>query len=103
MSETRRRKRKSKKQKRSRVGMTAKKPAQAKRHARRKAATASPTPARRPVDDLVDAGTLALGLRLDPDQRAGVTANLDLILRQASLLMDFPLPDECEPAPIFRA
>jgi 1-carboxybiuret hydrolase subunit AtzG-like protein len=32
-----------------------------------------------------------------------VTANLEVILRQAALVAEIALPDEVEPAPIFQA
>jgi hypothetical protein len=97
-------KRNNKKQKRSTLGLSSKNSAKSKGRTRRKSAIASRSPPRhRPIDEMVDAGTLALGLPLEADWRAGVIANLDLILQRASLLVDFSLPDECEPAPIFRA
>ena len=45
----------------------------------------------------------ALGLTLDPSWQAGVKFNLQLILRHAALVDEFPLPDDAEPAPIFHA
>jgi hypothetical protein len=55
------------------------------------------------LDALVTAGTEALGLALDPAWQAGVKFNLQLILRHAALVDEFPLPDDAEPAPIFHA
>jgi hypothetical protein len=52
---------------------------------------------------LVAAGAQALGLKLDPAWEAGVQFNLQLILRHAALVDEFPLPDDAEPAPIFYA
>jgi allophanate hydrolase len=59
--------------------------------------------ARDDVAALVDAGTKLLGLKLDPAWREGVAANLRTILAQARTLGDPPLPDEFDPAPVFRA
>jgi allophanate hydrolase len=59
--------------------------------------------ARDDVAALVDAGTKLLGLKLDPAWRDGVAANLRTILAQARTLGDPPLPDEFDPAPVFRA
>ena len=56
-----------------------------------------------PLDALVDASALALGLPLEPAWRPAVRSNLDATLRLAALFMDFPLPDDAEPAPVFAA
>jgi hypothetical protein len=45
----------------------------------------------------------ALGLKLDSAWEAGVIFNLQLLLRHAALVDEFPLPDDAEPAPIFYA
>jgi hypothetical protein len=58
---------------------------------------------RETVDVLVTANALALGLALDPAWQPGVTFNLHLILRQAALVDEFPLPDDIEPAAVFHA
>jgi hypothetical protein len=42
-------------------------------------------------------------LPIDPAWRAGVKLNLQLIFRYAALVDEFALPDETEPAPVFRA
>jgi hypothetical protein len=54
------------------------------------------------VETLVTAAG-ALALPIDPSWRAGVTFNLQLLLRHAASIGDFPLPDDAEPAPVFRA
>ena len=54
-------------------------------------------------DALVDASARALGLPLEPAWRPAVRSNLDATLRLAALFMDFPLPDDAEPAPVFAA
>jgi hypothetical protein len=56
-----------------------------------------------PLDKFVDAAALALELPLDPSWRPAVKMNLQVILGQAALFADFNLPDEAEPAPVFRA
>jgi hypothetical protein len=56
-----------------------------------------------PLDVLVDASARALGLPLEPAWRPAVRSNLDATLRLAALFMDFPLPDDAEPAPVFAA
>jgi Protein of unknown function (DUF4089) len=60
-------------------------------------------PGHAPIEDFVDAAALALRLRVDPQSRQAVADNLDLILRVAAAFAEFPLPDEAEPAPVFKA
>jgi hypothetical protein len=43
----------------------------------------------------------ALDLPLPEAYRPGVEANLAIAHRLAGVLLEFPLPDEAEPAPIF--
>jgi hypothetical protein len=40
---------------------------------------------------------------MDPAWRAGVKLNLHLILTHAASVDQFSLPDDVEPAPVFRA
>jgi 1-carboxybiuret hydrolase subunit AtzG-like protein len=54
------------------------------------------------MNSLGAASAQALGLTLDPSWETGVAFNLQLILRHAALVDEFPLPDDAEPAPIFR-
>jgi hypothetical protein len=44
-----------------------------------------------------------LALPLKPEWLPVVTANLEVNLRMATLVAEFPLPDETEPAPVFTA
>jgi hypothetical protein len=55
------------------------------------------------LDALFDAMAPALGLRILPDWRAAVRANLAVSLLMGAMVLDFPLPDEAEPAPVFTA
>jgi Protein of unknown function (DUF4089) len=55
------------------------------------------------VETLVTAAGEALALPIEASWRAGVTLNLQLLLKHAALIGEFPLPDEAEPAPVFRA
>jgi hypothetical protein len=55
------------------------------------------------LDDFVAAAAVALGLPLEPEWRAAVKANLDVTLKHAALVAEFALPDDAEPAPIFKA
>jgi 1-carboxybiuret hydrolase subunit AtzG-like protein len=53
--------------------------------------------------DFIDAAARVLGLAIEPAWKPAVAANLEATLRLAALFVDFPLPDEAEPAPIFVA
>ncbi len=55
------------------------------------------------VDALVAASAEALLLRIDTAWRASVKRNLQVILKHAALVDQFSLPDDVEPAPVFRA
>jgi hypothetical protein len=56
-----------------------------------------------PYDALIDAAVAVLALTIDPAWKAAVRANLQVIFAQAALFADVALPDDAEPAPIFRA
>ncbi len=73
--------------------------AKAKRNRR---ASMAPKPAD-VIDMLVAANAQALSLRIDPAWRASVKHNLHVILTHAALVDQFPLSDDIEPAPVFRA
>lgn len=55
------------------------------------------------LDALVDAAARALNLAVAPEWRGAVKANLAVTFALAELFVDFPLPDEAEPAPVFSA
>lgn len=44
-----------------------------------------------------------MGLEIRPEWRAGVAANLAVTAAMAALVLNVPLPDEVEPAPVFSA
>ena len=56
-----------------------------------------------PLDDYIDAVGKALKLPIEEAWKPAVKANLDVSLKLAGLVDEFPLPDETEPASIFRA
>ena len=56
-----------------------------------------------PLDAYIEAAAKALGLRIEDAWRPAVRANLDVSLRLARLVDEFPLPDETEPASVFTA
>ncbi len=55
------------------------------------------------IATLVEASAQALALPIEPTWRDGVCFNLQLILTHAARVAEFPLPDNSEPAPVFRA
>ena len=59
----------------------------------------------KPFDSATYAKLMAntLDLPLTPEYAPAVQANLAVAFRLAPLFLDFPLPDDAEPAPVFRA
>jgi hypothetical protein len=56
-----------------------------------------------PLDDYIDAVGTALALPIEESWRPAVKANLQVSLRLARLVDEFPLPDETEAASVFSA
>jgi len=56
-----------------------------------------------PLDDLIDAAAAALALPLEPAWKPAVRRHLEVTFRLAKLVEEFELPDDAEPAPVFRA
>lgn len=56
-----------------------------------------------PLDDYIDAVAAALALPIAVEDKPAVRMNLDVTLRMARLVQEFPLPDEIEPASIYEA
>ena len=54
------------------------------------------------IPALVDLMSQLLDLPIDPDHRPGVIANLERTASIAQLVLNFPLPDEIEVAPVFQ-
>ncbi|MBV9260392.1 MAG: DUF4089 domain-containing protein [Pseudolabrys sp.] len=55
------------------------------------------------LDKMIGSAAKALDLPLDPAWKGSIRTNLKITLAHAKAVQDFPLPDEAEPAPIFRA
>ena len=51
----------------------------------------------------IDAGTALLGIPVRPEWRDGIRQHLGVSFDLARLVLEFPLPDEAEPAPVFPA
>jgi Protein of unknown function (DUF4089) len=58
---------------------------------------------RDPLDDFIDAAARALGLPIENDWRPAIAANLRVTLAHAEAVEAFPLPDDAEHAPVFKA
>jgi hypothetical protein len=50
----------------------------------------------------VDRAAKLIGLPILPAHRAGVIQAMGVIAAAATLVMDFPLPDDVEAAPVFE-
>lgn len=59
-------------------------------------------PAQAELAQLVDLMATLLQISLDPEYRPGVIANLVRNAEVAQLVMEFPLPETVEVAPIFE-
>jgi hypothetical protein len=55
------------------------------------------------LDSYIDAVATALALPVEEAWRPAVRANLEVSLRLARLVEEFPLPDDTEPASVFTA
>jgi hypothetical protein len=51
----------------------------------------------------IDGAIASTGLTIDPEWRAGIDAHFEAIAKAAALVMEFPLEDELDPAPVFSA
>ena len=55
------------------------------------------------LDEFIAASARVLALPVDPAWHPTIRFNLDATVRLADFVADFKLPDEAEPAPVFRA
>ncbi len=56
----------------------------------------------KPYDVFIDASAKSLGLSIEKSWKPSIRANLDVTFTLAARVMEFPLPDEAEPAAIYR-
>jgi hypothetical protein len=54
-------------------------------------------------DNMIEAAAEVFGFNVELAWKPGVRANLQVLVGQAALFMAFELPDDAEPAPIFKA
>ena len=96
----------TRKPKRSRTKAKTKRSVPAKAKARAKVRTKprkATAAAGDPLDGFIESAAQALALPVEPSWQPAVKFNLQVILRQAALFTEFPLPDDAEPAPVFTA
>lgn len=55
------------------------------------------------ADRVIDALAVLLGLEIEDELRPGVRLHLLSTARIAQSVLDFELPDDAEPAPVFQA
>jgi hypothetical protein len=55
------------------------------------------------LDPFIEAAARALSLPIEPEWTPAIRANLEMTLKHAALVDEFPLPDTAEPAPVFKA
>jgi hypothetical protein len=56
-----------------------------------------------PTDEFIMEAARTLRLSVEPDWMDAVRRNLEATLQHAAVVMEFELPDDAEPAPIFKA
>ena len=54
------------------------------------------------IDAWIGAGVRLLGLPLEPERRPAIRAQLEVALQLGRLVDEFPLPDDVDPAALFR-
>ncbi|HEY3848489.1 MAG TPA: DUF4089 domain-containing protein [Acetobacteraceae bacterium] len=55
------------------------------------------------LDAYIAAGTALLGIPVRPEWREAIRQHLTVSFDLARAVLDFPLPDEADPAPVFFA
>jgi hypothetical protein len=55
------------------------------------------------LDALIDAAAKAMDLPIEEAWKPAIKGNLQVSLRLATIVEEFELPDEAEPAPVFEA
>ena len=55
------------------------------------------------LDAYIDAAAMALAIPIQPEWKAEIRANLAVTFRLATLVGEKELPEDAEPAPVFKA
>lgn len=61
------------------------------------------TPARDPLDEFITCALRTFDLTAEAEWLPAIKANLEVTLRFARFVNEFELPDDADPAPVFRA
>lgn len=69
---------------------------------REMSSTPSPAPEEAALILYAERMAAAIALPLDPARKPAVAQHLAILLAAASLVLEFPLPDEVEAAPVFE-
>jgi hypothetical protein len=56
-----------------------------------------------PLDAYIDSAAHALGIPIEQEWKPAVRANLEVTFKLAALVGEKELPDDAEPAPVFKA
>ena len=55
-----------------------------------------------PLDAMIEAHAKTLGLKIDGTWKPAIRGHLNVIFKLGALVQDFKLPDDAEPAPVFK-
>jgi hypothetical protein len=56
-----------------------------------------------PLDAYIEAAVAALDIPVEPEWKAEIRTNLEVTFKLAALVGEKELPDDAEPAPVFKA
>jgi hypothetical protein len=56
-----------------------------------------------PLDSYISSAAAVLGIPIDAAWKPTIRANLDVTFKLATLVAEKELPDDAEPAPVFKA
>ena len=56
-----------------------------------------------PLDSYIDAAAATLGIPVEPEWKSEIRANLAVTFRLAAMVAEKELPDDAEPAAVFKA
>ncbi len=56
-----------------------------------------------PRDTYIDAAAQALGIPIEPGWKPAIRQNLDVTFKLAAFVAEKELPDDAEPAPVYKA
>lgn len=82
---------------------TKRKPLRAARPRRAQRPRRTAAKVRDPLDEMIVAAARALNLPAEPRWLPAIRANLRVTLQHAAAVAEFKLPDDAEPAPVFKA